>query len=222
MVILVVEDERETASVIRRGLEEEGLTVKVTGNGQEAIDLMESNDYDAVTLDLMLPGATGLEVLQAIREQGITVPVIVVSGLASVEDRVMALDRGADDYLTKPFAIEELIARLHALTRRSRQAVAPILKVGELELNTATHDLKRSGRSISLTQREYAIVELLMRNPDRIMTRAIIGEHVYGFEYDLSSNVIDVHIARLRRKLDEGFDRSCIKTIRDSGYRLLT
>lgn len=222
MVILVVEDEREAAAFIRRGLEEEGLTVRWTGNGQEAIDLIESNDYDAVTLDLMLPGATGLEVLQTIRDQGITVPVLVVSGLSTVEDRVLALDRGADDYLTKPFAIEELIARLHALTRRSRQAVAPVLVVGALELNTANHDLKRSGRSISLTQREYAIVELLMRNPDRIMTRAIIGEHVYGFEYDLSSNVIDVHIARLRRKLDEGFDRSCIKTIRDSGYRLLT
>lgn len=221
MIILVVEDEREVSAFISRGLEAEGFTVRTTANGKEAIDLMESNDYDVVTLDLMLPGATGYEVLKSVREQGINVPILIVSGLSSVDDRVEALDQGADDYLVKPFAIEELIARVRALARRSHQADAPTLMVGELELNTATHELKRSGQNIPLTQREYAIVELLMRHPDRILTRSVIGEHVYGYEYDLSSNVIDVHIARLRRKLDSGFDHSCIKTIRDSGYRLI-
>ena len=221
MIILVVEDEREIATQISRGLAAEGFTVRTTASGLEAIDLIESNDYDVVTLDLLLPGATGYEVLKRIREQGINVPVLVVSGLSSIEDRVSALDQGADDYLVKPFAVEELVARVRALARRSHQADAPILSVGELTLNTATHELKRSGQLVPLTQREYAIIELFMRHPDRIMTRSVIGEHIYGFEYDLLSNVIDVHIARLRRKLDAGFSSSCIKTIRDSGYRLV-
>lgn len=220
MVILVVEDERDTAAFIKQGLTAEGFTVKVVSDGNRAIDLIETNDYDVVTLDILLPGATGLEVLEKVRNQGISVPILVVSGLSSVDDRVAALDRGADDYLTKPFAIEELTARVRALVRRGCKIAVPILKVGDLELNTSTHELRRSGRQITLTQREYGIVELLMRYPDRIMTRAIIGEHVYGYDYDLSSNVIDVHIARLRRKLDEGFKKSCINTVRDSGYRL--
>lgn len=220
MIVLVVEDEREVASQISRGLSAEGFTIRTTGSGLEAIDLIESNDYDVVTLDLMLPGATGYEVLKRIREQGINVPVLVVSGLSSVDDRVGALDLGADDYLVKPFALAELVARVRALARRSHQADAPVLTVGELTLDTATHELRRSGRIIPLTQREYSIIELFMRHPDRILTRSVIGEHIYGFEYDLLSNVIDVHIARLRRKLDIGFKTSCIKTVRDSGYRL--
>jgi DNA-binding response OmpR family regulator len=221
MIILVVEDERDMSAFISRGLEAEGFTVKAVADGRKAIDLIESNDYDVVTLDLMLPGATGYEVLKSVREQGINVPILIVSGLSSVDDRVEALDQGADDFLVKPFAVEELVARVRALARRSHQADAPTLVVGELELNTATHDLKRAGQTIPLTQREYAIIELLMRHADRILTRSVIGEHVYGFEYDLSSNVIDVHIARLRRKLDLGFEKSCIKTVRDSGYRLV-
>lgn len=220
MTILVVEDEKDIAEFIQKGLKIEGYAVEVAEDGEKALDCIESNDYDAVILDLMLPKMSGMDVLNSAREQGINVPILVLTAKTGVDDKVAGLDEGADDYLIKPFAFEELLARLRALTRRGSKLTPSILKIGELELNPAVREVIRSGKTLNLTKKEYALVELLMRNTDRVCTRSMIGEHVWGFEFDMMSNVIDVHIARLRRKVDRGFDRKMIKTIRDVGYRL--
>lgn len=219
MVVLVVEDDTDTAETLCRGLEAEGFTTIRATNGQQAIDLIETNDYDAVTLDILLPQASGWEVIERVRAEGIHIPLVVVTALSGVDDRVAALDKGADDYLVKPVAIAELAARLRVVTRRTETGV-PVLALGDLELNVATHELRRGGRIIPLTTREYAIMELLLRHPGRVLTRNMILEHVYGFDYSLTSNVVDVHIGRLRRKLDEGFTLPSIRTVRDVGYRL--
>lgn len=220
MTVLIVEDEKDIASFIERGLHMEGFATTVVGDGEAALDLIESNDYDLVILDLMLPKISGLEVLRATRDQGIGVPVLILTARTTVEDRVAGLDQGADDYLTKPFSFDELLARIRALTRRGQKIEPNILSIGDLSLNPATREVSRSGKQLSLTKKEYAIIELLMRNTDRVCTRSMIGEHVWGFEFDMFSNVIDVHIARLRRKVDRGYKTKMIRTIRDVGYRL--
>lgn len=220
MTVLIVEDEKDIAAFIERGLHLEGFATEVVGDGESALDQIESNDYDLVILDLMLPKVSGLDVLKKIREEGISIPVLVLTARTSVEDKVEGLDKGADDYLTKPFSFDELMARIRALTRRGQKVSPSILHVGELELNPATREVRRKGRLLPLTKKEYILMELLMRNTDRVCTRSMIGEHVWGFEFDLFSNVIDVHIARLRRKVDKGFDKKIIRTIRDVGYRL--
>jgi len=220
MTALIVEDDKDIAEFVERGLKLENFATQVAYDGEEALDLIQSNDYDVVILDLMLPKVKGEKVLSTIREEGINVPVIVLTAKTEVNSKVEALDQGADDYLTKPFAFEELMARIRALTRRGEQLQPTILKVGELELNPATREVKRSGKLLNLTKKEYAIIEVLMRNTERVCTRSMIGEHVWGFEFDMMSNVIDVHIARLRRKVDGGFPNKIVKTIRDVGYRL--
>ncbi|MDO8471553.1 MAG: response regulator transcription factor [bacterium] len=220
MTILVVEDEPTIASFIEKGLKLEGFAIQTVTDGETALDMIESNDYDLVILDLMLPKMSGEEVITSVREQHITTPILVLTAKTMVDDKVTALDNGADDYLTKPFSFEELLARIRALTRRGVVLEPNVLKVGEIELNPATREVKRSGQLLTLTKKEYAIIELLMRNPDRVCTRNMIGEHVWGFEFDMMSNVIDVHIARLRRKVDKGFNPKLIRTIRDVGYRL--
>lgn len=220
MTILVVEDEPSIASFIEKGLKLEGFAIQTVTDGETALDMIESNDYDLVILDLMLPNMSGEEVISNVREQHIATPILVLTAKTMVDDKVTALDNGADDYLTKPFSFEELLARIRALTRRGVVLEPNVLKVGELELNPATREVKRSGKLLTLTKKEYAIVELLMRNPERVCTRNMIGEHVWGFEFDMMSNVIDVHIARLRRKVDRGYSTKLIRTIRDVGYRL--
>ncbi len=220
MTALVVEDDRDIATFIEKGLKLEGFVTQLAFDGEEALDLIESNDYDIVILDLMLPKLKGEKVLSTVREAGINVPIIVLTAKTETNSKVNALDQGADDYLTKPFAFEELMARIRALTRRGNQLQPNILQVGELELNPATREVKRAGKILELTKKEYAIVELLMRNTERVCTRSMIGEHVWGFEFDMMSNVIDVHIARLRRKVDKGFSKKMVRTIRDVGYRL--
>lgn len=220
MTILVVEDEPTIAAFIEKGLKLEGFAIQIVTDGEMALDMIESNDYDLVILDLMIPKMSGEEVITSVREQNIATPILVLTAKTMIDDKVTALDNGADDYLTKPFSFEELLARIRALTRRGVVLEPNILKVGELELNPATREVKRSGRLLTLTKKEYAIVELLMRNPERVCTRNMIGEHVWGFEFDMMSNVIDVHIARLRRKVDKGYSAKLIRTIRDVGYRL--
>ena len=220
MTALIVEDDKDIATFIEKGLRLENFATHVAYDGEEALDLIQSNDYDVVILDLMLPKLKGEKVLSTIREEGINVPVIVLTAKTEVSSKVEALDHGADDYLTKPFAFEELMARIRALTRRGDQLQPNVLKVGELELNPATREVKRSGKILNLTKKEYAIIEVLMRNTERVCTRSMIGEHVWGFEFDMMSNVIDVHIARLRRKVDNGYSKKIVRTIRDVGYRL--
>lgn len=220
MTILIVEDEPTIAGFIEKGLKLEGFAIQTVADGETALDMIESNDYDLVILDLMLPKMSGEEVITSVREQHIATPILVLTAKTMVDDKVTALDNGADDYLTKPFSFEELLARIRALTRRGVVLEPNVLKVGELELNPATREVKRSGKLLTLTKKEYAIIELLMRNPDRVCTRNMIGEHVWGFEFDMMSNVIDVHIARLRRKVDKGYSIKLIRTIRDVGYRL--
>jgi len=220
MNALIVEDDQDIASFIDKGLKIEGFLTQVASDGEEALDLIESNDYDVVILDLMLPKLSGEKVLNGIREEGINTPVIVLTAKTEISSKVEALDQGADDYLTKPFAFEELLARIRALTRRGEQFQPNVLRVGELELNPATREVKRSGKVLNLTKKEYSIIDVLMRNTERVCTRSMIGEHVWGFEFDMMSNVIDVHIARLRRKVDSGYSKKIVKTIRDVGYRL--
>ncbi len=222
MTILIVEDEPSIAQFIEKGFKAEGLATQVVADGQTALDMIESNDYDIVILDLMLPKMSGEEVIKQVREQKIATPIIVLTAKNLTDDKVTALDSGADDYLTKPFAFAELLARVRALTRRGTVLEPNVLVVGELELNPATREVKRSGRVLNLTKKEHAIIDLLMHNPARVCTRSMIGEHVWGFEFDMMSNVIDVHIARLRRKVDSGYQKKMIKTIRDVGYRLNT
>lgn len=220
MRILVVEDEPKVASFIRQALEEESYAVDICGDGSEGVDLAQGVSYDLVILDLMLPGLPGLEVLKALRSAKVKTPVLILTARSEVDQRVKGLDAGADDYLTKPFAIEELIARVRALLRRAGGEPTAILQVDDLTLNPVTHEVARDGQSIELTTKEYALLEYMMRNTGRVLTRAMISEHVWDLDFDTFTNVIDVYISYLRNKIDRGRDRKLIHTIRGSGYVL--
>lgn len=220
MRILVVEDETKVASFIRRALEEESYAVDVCEDGAQGLDLARSGNYDLVILDLMLPGLSGMEVLKAIRKERISVPVLILTARSQVDQRVQGLDAGADDYLTKPFAIEELLARVRVLLRRGSGEAAGLLQVDDLALNPATREVTRGGRKIELTTKEYALLEYLMRNAGRVLTRPMIAEHVWNLDFDTFTNVIDVYVNYLRNKIDRGRERKLIHTIRGSGYTL--
>ena len=220
MRILVVEDDSRVASFIRRGLREENYAVDVAKDGEEAVYMAQSNAYDLLILDLLLPKKNGLEVLRTLREEKVTTPTLILTAKDELEDRVKGLDAGADDYLTKPFGFEELLARIRALLRRRGDMVPTLLKVGELELDTLRHKVRRGERQLELTSREYALLEYLMRHADRVVTRTLLAEHVWEQDFDPMSNVIDVHIARLRRKIDDGFKKKYLQTLRGTGYTL--
>jgi len=220
MRILVVEDEAKVASFIRRALEEESYAVDVCADGAGGLELARSGSYDLVILDLMLPEMPGLEVLKALRKDKLSVPVLILTARSEVDQKVKGLDAGADDYLTKPFAIEELLARARALLRRGGGEAAGLLQVDDLILNPATREVTRGGRRIELTTKEYALLEYLMRNAGRVLTRPMIAEHVWNLDFDTFTNVIDVYVNYLRNKVDRGWDRKLIQTVRGSGYTL--
>ncbi len=206
------------ASFIARGLGEAGYTVDVASQGPAALEEATVNDYDLILLDVMLPGIDGWEVLSQYREGGGNSPVMMLTARNAVEDKVRGLDSGADDYLTKPFALTELLARVRALLRREDRK-APILKVSDLELNPASREVRRAEKKINLSAREYALLEYFMRHQDRILSRSMVLEHVWDYSFDPETNVVDVYVSYLRNKIDRGFDPPLIHTMRGVGYR---
>ena len=218
MRILVIEDEKKVASFIKKGLEEEHYAVDIAHDGETGFYLSEINDYDLIVLDLMIPKIGGLEVLKRIRGKKNNVAVLVLTARNSVEDIVSGLDSGCDDYLTKPFEFIEFLARIRALLRREKMDKEPLLKVGDLTLSLVTHKVMRKGKDIDLTSKEYALLEYFMRNPDKVLTRTMISEHVWDYHFDSLTNVIDVYVNYLRKKIDKDFEPKLIHTIRGVGY----
>ena len=220
MRILVIEDEVKIAQFIKRGLKEEGYAVDVANDGEEGHFLLSSNEYDAIILDLMLPKIDGLALCRTLRKEGNQTPIIMLTAKDTVKDKVKGLDSGADDYLPKPFAFEELLARLRVLLRKKDSRVQTQLKVDDLSLDLLTHKVTRADREIDLTVKEYALLEYLMRNAGNIVTRTMISEHVWDINFDTFTNVIDVYINYLRNKIDSDFENKMIHTVRGKGYLL--
>ena len=221
MRVLIVEDEHRIAAYVKRGLKEQGYAADVAFDGMEALHMASSVSYDLIVLDILLPEVDGLTVCRQLRKRGVQVPVLMLTARDAVDDRVAGLDAGADDYLVKPFAMKELLARLRALSRRGPAMLrSPVLQVADLSMDTTTHRVRRGGRAIELTAKEYAVLECLMREPDRVFTRTMIAEHVWNYDIFNDSNVVDVYIRNLRRKIDDGFDLKLIQTVRGTGYRL--
>ena len=219
MRILVVEDELKVASFIKKGLQEEAYAVDVANDGAEGLSLIEMNVYDAVILDLMLPKRNGIEVMQEIRSKKLNVPVIMLTARDTLADKVMGLDAGADDYLTKPFAFQELLARLRSLLRRGKAEIT-MLKAGDLTLDPATRRVKRGEVELSLTAKEFSLLEYMMRNVNKPLSRTTLSEHVWDINFDRMTNVVDVYINFLRNKVDKDFDKKLIQTVRGVGYVL--
>ncbi|MCX6568285.1 MAG: response regulator transcription factor [Candidatus Aminicenantes bacterium] len=220
MRILVVEDSRRLAGIIRRGLLEEGYAVDNAYDGEEAQYMAETTPFDLITLDVMLPKKDGVTVCRELRAKNVNIPILMLTAKDTVEDKVTGLDTGADDYLVKPFAFSELLARLRALTRREVLPKVQKYQVGELSLDPQSREVWRDGHQVDLTAKEHAILEYFMRHPNAVVTRTMLGENVWNYEFDGISNIIDVYIRRIRRKIDmEGKD-SLIQTVRGAGYRL--
>ncbi|MDA8219341.1 MAG: response regulator transcription factor [Dehalococcoidales bacterium] len=220
MRILVVEDEEQLAGILKRGLQEHGYAVDVVHDGEDGLAMAEIGEHDVVILDVMLPGLSGFEVARALRARRVNTPVLMLTARDSVDDRVAGLDSGADDYLVKPFAFRELVARVRALLRREEKARDPVLRVADLEVDTVSREVRRARRAVSLTTKEYAVLEYLVRNPNRVLTRTQISEHVWDYDFTAMSNVVDVYIRYLRRKLDDGHQPKLIHTVRGIGYQL--
>jgi DNA-binding response OmpR family regulator len=220
MRILLVEDNRRLNSSLKMSLVDDGYAVDAAYDGIEGQELAEMTPYDLIVLDIMLPRRDGLEVCRELRQQRISTPILMLTARDTVDDRVKGLDSGADDYLVKPFAIEELRARMRALLRRESEDKSSVLQVADLVLDPATHFVSRAGKPLDLTSKEFSLLEYLMRNPNRMITREMAQNHVWSYDYDGASNVVDVYIRRLRRKVDEPFDIKLIETSRGVGYRL--
>jgi len=220
MRILVVDDDRRLCAIIKRGLLEEAYAVDLAYDGEEGEYLAEVNPYDLIILDIMLPNKDGIEVCRELRAKKINTPILMLTAKDTVEDRVTGLDTGADDYLVKPFAFNELLARVRALLRREAMSKSPELRVGDLTLNTLTRQVWRGQRLIELTAKEYVILEYFMRHPNVVVTRTMVEEHAWDYDFDSLSNLVDVYIRRLRRKIDNEGEDSLIQTLRGAGYRL--
>ncbi|MFL5505761.1 MAG: response regulator transcription factor [Gemmatimonadales bacterium] len=218
MKILVVEDDRTVGQYVRRGLEEQRLHVDLVEDGLEGLRFASGGSYDLIILDLRLPGMTGLEVLRTLRDRGLTVPILVLTAQDAVDFKVQALRAGADDYVTKPFAFEELLARVEALGRRPQQLRTPVLRVADLEVDMATHEARRGGEPIELTPKEYTVLEYLVRHAGRVMSRTLITEYAWDYHFDPGTNIVDVVINRLRKKIDSGHAQKLIHTVRGVGY----
>jgi heavy metal response regulator len=218
--ILVVEDERKVASFIKKGLEEEGYAVDIAVDGEEGLVMALTRVHDLIILDIRLPRRDGLRVLQALRHDGVTAPVLLLTVRATIEDKVLGLDAGADDYLTKPFAFQELVARVRALLRRRAEGEPTVLHIGDLTLDPARRTVTRGDEKIDLTPREFALLDYFMRNPGRVLTRTMIAEHVWDYSFDTSTNVIDVYVNYLRKKVDAGREPKLLHTMRGVGYVL--
>jgi DNA-binding response OmpR family regulator len=220
MRILVIEDNHRLNSSLKMNLEHEGYSVDAAYDGQEGQDLAELTPYDLIILDILLPAKDGLEVCRDLRRRRIRTPILLLTARDSIDDRVQGLDCGADDYLVKPFAMRELLARLRALLRRQHPYKNGQLEMGSLLIDPATHIVEREGRPIDLTPREYALLEYLMYHPNQVVTREMIEQHIWNYDFECSSNVIDVYVRRLRRKIDDPFSTKLLTTIRGIGYRL--
>lgn len=221
MRVLVVEDEQKLAGVIKRGLEENGYGVDVVHDGRQGLEQARRHPYDFIILDIMLPKLDGLQLCRILRGEGQTAGILMLTAKDTIDDRVVGLDAGADDYLVKPFAFRELLARLRALQRRSSQEPATTLTAGDLTLDLVSHQAERQGQVIELTAKEFALLELLMRNPNLPLSRTVIANHVWDHGFYHESNVVDVYISYLRRKVDDPFDVKLIRTVHGRGYRLV-
>ncbi|WP_305043578.1 heavy metal response regulator transcription factor [Geoalkalibacter sp.] len=220
MRILVVEDEKKVASFIKRGLEEEGYAVDVAYEGDEGLDMATHTPYDLILMDVMLPKKDGITVIRELRGRDVATPVLCLTAKDTVDDIVQGLDSGSDDYLTKPFAFAELLARVRALIRRGTQDRGAELHFADLRLDPVSHKVWRSDKEIDLTSKEYALLEYMMRNPNQVLTRTMIAEHVWDYTFDSFTNIIDVYINYLRKKVDRDFDKKLIHTVRGVGYVL--
>jgi two-component system OmpR family response regulator len=220
MRVLVVEDEIKMAGLIRRGLVEDGLAVDLAGSGEDALVRASATDYDAIVLDVNLPGISGFDTCRKLRERGAWTPVLMLTARDSVEDRIAGLDGGADDYLTKPFSLRELGARLRALFRRQPSERPAVLEVGDIRLDPASRTASRNGTVVDLSAKEFALLETFMRSPGRVLTRFHLLEHAWDYSYEHRSNVVDVYVRYLREKLDRPFGVESIETVRGSGYRM--
>ena len=220
MRILVVEDEKKVASFIKKGLEEQSYAVDTAFDGLEGERLASQTPYDAIILDVLLPKQDGVVTCQKIRHKGVSTPVLMLTALGETDDKVRGLDSGADDYLTKPFHFEELLARVRALLRRKSQDKSSLLQAGALVLDPVTRKVEREGRQIRLTSREFALLEYFMRNKGQILSRANLAQHVWNVSFDMESNVIDVYVKLLRQKIDRGFNQPMLQTIVGAGYVL--
>ncbi len=218
MRILVVEDEKKVGNFIRKGLEEESYAVDLALDGQSGFDLAGTTTYDLLILDLMLPKKDGFQVLKELRAKKIETPVLILTARDQIDDKVKGLDLGADDYLAKPFAFTELLARVRALLRRSNTSRAAMLRVGDLQLDPVTREVKRSERKIDLTAKEYALLEFFMRNKEKVLTRTIISEHVWDINFDSMTNIVDVYVNHLRNKIEEPEKKRLLHTVRGVGY----
>lgn len=219
MRILVVEDEQKVASFIKKGLQEEGYAVDTAADGLEGLSMLGMNVYDAMILDLMLPKKNGIEVMREVRAKKMNVPVLMLTARDTLADKIMGLDAGADDYLTKPFAFQELLARLRSLLRRGKAEVA-MLKIADLTLDPATRKVKRGETELTLTAKEFSLLEYMMRNAGKPLSRTTLSEHVWDINFDRMTNVVDVYINFLRNKVDKGFETKLIQTVRGVGYTL--
>lgn len=218
MRILVVEDDAKVAGFIKKGLVEEQYAVDVFSNGDDGAFWAAENDYDLIILDIMLPGKDGLSICRELRAKGIVVPIIMLTAKDTVDDKITGLEVGADDYIGKPFAFGEFLARIRALLRRSQTYKEPLLRIADLEMNPATRIVTRGGQQIALTGKEYALLEYFLRNPGRVLSETRIVEHVWDMNYDPRTNVVNVYIHHLRSKIDSGFENKLIHTIRGTGY----
>jgi heavy metal response regulator len=220
MRVLVVEDEKKVAGFIKKGLEEEGYAVDWAADGKTGLQMAMDRVHDLIILDIQLPKIDGLSVLSALRREKVTIPVLLLTVRATIEDKVLGLDAGADDYLTKPFAFQELVARVRALLRRRTEGKQPLLQIADLALDPARRTVFRGDQKIDLTAKEFALLDYFMRNPGRVLTRTMISEHVWDYDFDSATNVIDVYVNYLRKKIDSGRERKLIHTIRGVGYML--
>jgi len=223
MRILLIEDDAKIAAFIVKGLKQAGYSVDHASNGLDGFHLATTEQFDVAIVDIMLPKLDGISLIEDLRRQGVNIPVLILSAKQSVSDRVAGLQSGGDDYLTKPFAFSELLARIQALIRRARSVAEPTaLAVGDLEMDLLKREVSRAGTAIELQPREFALLEFLVRNADRVISKTMIMEHVWGYNFDPQTNVVEARISRLRDKIDKGFDKALIHTVRGVGYVLRT
>ncbi|MBS3818962.1 response regulator transcription factor [bacterium] len=220
MRILIVEDDKKLGTFLKKGLKEEQYAVDVCRNGNDALFYAQVNDYDVIVLDLMLPGKDGMDVCRELREKSVFTPILMLTAKDTVEDKISGLSEGADDYLTKPFSFAELLARIRALLRRKQDYTESVLKVGDLELDPIRRNVTRAGKEMSLTGKEYGVLEYLMRNKGKVVTEWMILEHVWDMNYEGTSNVVNVYINHLRNKIDKGTEKKLIHTVRGYGYKI--
>ena len=220
MRLLIVEDEKSLADILKKGLEEEGYAVDVAYDGEEGLFMAENETSDLIILDIMLPIIDGMTILKNVRQKGILTPVLMLTARDTITDKITGLDNGADDYLTKPFSFDELLARVRALVRRNSQAGTSTITIEDLVIDMAAHQVNRGGNAVTLSSKEYALLEYMAIHKNKVLSRTVLTEHIYAQDFDLDSNVIDVFINRIRNKIDKGFDKKLIHTLRGAGYLL--